>query len=122
MRAVQVALPWGTGLQAVAMTIASALPARMGLAPGAGPVVQGGVEAAGGEPPSDVGHGAGRDADLVGDLLVGVPGVGPQEDLDPVSLPAGERAGLLLAQGRTLVMRQSHDVSLRHDSPPGRPA
>src|SRR5205085_4685978 len=36
MRAVQVARPSGTGLHAVAMTIASALPSRTGLAPGRG--------------------------------------------------------------------------------------
>jgi hypothetical protein len=80
--------------------------------------VQGGVEPAGGESAAEVGHGADRDTHLVGDLRIGLPGVGPQQDPGPISLAAGQRAGLLLLQGRPLVIRQFHDVLLRHHAPP----
>jgi len=76
--------------------------------------VQGGVEAAGGEPAADVGHGADRDAHLVGDLLLGVAGVGAEQDLGPVPLSPGQWAGLPSIQVGPLVLGQLHDISLRH--------
>lgn len=63
------------------------------------------LEAAVGKPASDVGHGAERGAEFAGDLGIGLADISPQQDQDPVALPAGERPGLPLLQGRPPVSR-----------------
>jgi len=89
-----------------------------GRAAGAGPLGQGGLQPLGGEPPADVGGGVRGDAEVVGDVGVGLAGVGPQQDLHPVPLPQRQGAGEPGLQLRTLAARQVDQVLLPHAPPP----
>ena len=57
------------------------------------------------ETAADVGHGADADAEGVGELLVGLAGIGPEEDLDPIALPASQGGHPRAVPGRPSGLR-----------------
>jgi hypothetical protein len=95
---------------------------RLGLAVALGrpaaswPFGPGRVRPRGGEPAPDGGSDPGGDSQRRGDLLIGLVPVGPEQSLDPVPLPKGERPDEPLLPGRPRLIRQPNDVSLLHPS------
>jgi hypothetical protein len=96
----------------MATIVASTLPSNSAGAARPRPLAQGRVQAVGREPLAD-GNDGGH-AHGVGHVLVGVPGVGPEEDLHAVPLAEREPPAEPPAQVRPLVVGQRHHVSLVH--------